>query len=247
MGSLLLLSMIGFGLMAVSMGTETEEENLTEQEDVYENGDLEVDGGSQQEEPEADLSDTGASVEITDATIRIDVGDDETGRIVGVRSASEIVLSPGGNSGGIDYDINFYLVPEGVDFPPSPSEIIDENSELDEYNIGKLDYYDYFDNIGLKPISTIDLGEFRSFSSDDGSDDQTVHDTRISDLEIISNQEVELIGFNTSDSGFIGDDDFVVLDDVASLATNWEDDWPKSEIHIGFGGETLDANSRESK
>jgi hypothetical protein len=239
--------MIGFGLMAVSMGTETDEEDLTEQEDVHDHGDLQVEDKLQQEEPKADLLDTGASVEITDATISIDVGDDETGRIVGVRSASEIVLSPGGNSGGIDYDINFYLVPEGVDFPPTPSEIIEENPELDEYNVGKLDFFDYFDNIGLKPISTIDLGEFRSVSSDDVSDDQTVQDTRISGLEIISNQEVELIGFNTSDSGFIGDDDFVVLDDVASLATNWEDDWPESEIQNGFDGEVLDARSRESK
>ncbi|MEQ6203268.1 hypothetical protein ABMC88_09425 [Sulfitobacter sp. HNIBRBA2951] len=122
MTPLILLAMlgVGFGAFALSGGSDEADTPEPEKEPVVEPAD---------EEPEAEEPDVGVSFVVDGDTISIDVGEDETGSVVAIRTEllredvldADDVANPhqmNGYQETTHFGVEFFLVPKGSDSPP---------------------------------------------------------------------------------------------------------------------------------
>jgi len=186
-----ILGLFGIGFMLTALGSADEA-------DVEENSEPLPDDVPEEPEQLED-PDIGASFTVVDNLITIDVGDDETGSVVAVRT--ELDTNDSTSTGTIqerttEYGVQFYLVPEGTDFPPSVNEVFDvlppeqqatavqTNSEY----VG-LPYEVYLDNLGAEMIGSVDLGTYTTFDQQP----DVITDARSAGYDVQSNQPISAL------------------------------------------------------
>lgn len=198
MTPLLLLAMLGVGLgaFALSGGSDDAHTPEPEEEPVVEAPD---------EEPEAEEPDVGVSFAVDDDMISIDMGEDETGSVVAVRTEllqEEVFVDSGQNADHLNgyqettnFGVQFFLVPEGLDFPPSVEDVLastgGDTGDVAENRPASMVYQDYLDNMGAERLGSVDLGTYIVFNpTDDADAPNVITDLRTDGFTIESNQEV---------------------------------------------------------
>ncbi|WP_114294275.1 hypothetical protein [Pseudosulfitobacter sp. DSM 107133] len=196
MTALILLGLFGIGAMFLADGSA--DNDSADVEDISD--DLPDDVPQEQlEEP-----DIGASFTVVDDTISIDVGDDETGSVVAVRTELDTADRIGTSDGTAvekttEYGVRFYLVPEGTDFPPSVDEVFASLSpeqqatatSTDSEFVG-LPYDVYLDNLGAELIGSVDLGT-TTFQTLPNSQPEIITDARGAGYNVQSNQQISAL------------------------------------------------------
>ena len=164
----------------------------------------EEDEGVTPEEPEPpeppEEPDLGVTVFEEDGGIRIEVGEDETGSVVAIRTEVDIRSDPDdtGDSGtGTSFGVRFYLVPEGADFPPGVDEVLaslpeDQQALAVEGRDGfSIPLETYLANLGAEEIGRLDLGQvIRSDPYDPLYSSTLAVDTRQDSIPVTCNREM---------------------------------------------------------
>lgn len=212
----LILAMLGVGLGAMAITGTTDDTDTSElgEEPVLEPEVMEPESVDlADEEQETEEPDVGVSFVVDGDTITIDVGEDETGTVVAVRTellqregfrptATDPDIIPGFQE-TTDFGVQFFLVPEGLDFPPTVDDVLaatGEEPEIDRnQTLPSMEYQNYLDNTGAEPIGSVDLGTYVLFNPNTGPDDpDVITDLRTAGFSIQSNQEIESFDLITS-------------------------------------------------
>lgn len=174
MGAFGLLGMLSVLLMGFAFDSNDDEPAL--------------DGTDTPVEPDPDpapdpdiLLDTGATFDLTEDGVVIDVGDDETGTVVALYYTDHEADADGGT---LDADeARYYLVPEGVDFSDASWETQYDIPGLDTFDGTYYDYLlaDFETELGLELLGVVDL---TGIPRDDDDPSNRVG-------EITSNQPIE--------------------------------------------------------
>lgn len=131
--------------------------------------------------------------------IRIEVDEDETGSVVAIRTEMDLRSSEDsrGDSGtGTNFGVRFYLVPEGVDFPPSVDTVLetlaaDQQALAVEGQDGpSIPVETYLTNLGAEEIGRIDLGQVVRSDRYTLASPELAVDTREDSIAITSNRDI---------------------------------------------------------
>lgn len=240
MGPLSLILMLSVGFLATALGGDDD--------DVAQEDDLPEEEDAPDEEPPLD---TGATFDITDNTVTIELGADETGSL----AVFTYVDTEDNVEGFVEtYEARYYLVPEGVDLNTTDYET---RSEIPGFDTFEGNVYDYDlaameEHLGLEFLGTVDLG----VENARGFDDMQGHVDEHHPASVTNNIPIDVfyLAANTDGDELIHflPDDFVVTYNgdveqyVTTDATGTDgDDWIVANaegitIHGGEGDDTLE-------
>lgn len=148
--------------------------------------------------------------------ITIDVGDDETGTVQALLVEGSFLTAIGGSGagGGTNFDVRFYLVPDGTAFPPDLQSFADAPlqegddpfsvTQRADGSVAAVDIFFYLDSLEDLEIGRVDLGSIRSVDlaavgSDSDSADFQVSDFVRRDVAINSNAEISAFELSVED------------------------------------------------
>lgn len=143
-------------------------------------------------------ADTGATAEVDeDGTLVIDVGADETGSLVAVKTTTELMDYNEPEYHGLD----FYLLPEGVSVPIDP-----DGSSFNPHTAGgdweTLD--DLMTSLGAQRVASLELGTYTIFSDND--DETSTVENTLADPSVEANVDydiVQAVGVGDSDTLYL--------------------------------------------
>jgi len=190
----LILAMLGLGLSAFVMSEDQDDTDTPapdEEPDVV--------------EPAEEDPDAGASFVIDGDTITIDVGENETGTVVAIRTElmQNEAIAPdtapelgNGYQQTTEFGVQFFLVPDGQDFPPSVEDVLayigGDTGDVADNRPVRMVYQDYLDNMGAERLGSVDLGTYVFFNpTTDADAPNVITDLRTDGFTIESNQEFE--------------------------------------------------------
>ena len=157
---------------------------------------------------------TGADGTVTfeNGVVSVRVDEDVEGDLIAISERAEFLGSPSCCNGGHDYQLAFYLLPEGTAFPPDAAQLSEAapiNSEVGERldrdiaDGGSIfvDFEDALETIGAVQIGVADLGR-NGNSGSNGEDPGTVFDTVVREFDVDSNRAFAsfLVGLDASET-----------------------------------------------
>ncbi|SFK85745.1 hypothetical protein [Shimia haliotis] len=185
------------------------------------------------DEPDApDEEDLGATVtENEDGTVSVELGDDETGSLIALRTSSDYYVGSGSGHGTAnDYTLTLYLMPEGFDFPENTDDLPD-----DAFFVGDLE-----EMFGLQELASWDLGEEGHNPEPwaDGTGPVTLWDSRIEAPDIVSDAPISFFEVIEDDGelrsvAMTDDPDFLNDDTVRVHHFNETDGDGETEVAAG--------------
>ncbi len=169
--------------------------------------DMELDQLFPPNDAEDDARDIGATItQQEDGTFALDIGEDETGTVYAIRTEIDDFASAN-DSQTVDYDLTFYLVPEGVDL----EGVIEDNFE-------DLDFLPtILAEAGAQELATFDLGQTQLFPEGTDEDDTgspVFIDTRLPAPVVTG----DIDGLVVLEASGATDGDGVIVDTVAETS-----------------------------
>ena len=238
----LVLSLLGLGILAAAMWSgESDDGEVADLQDdrLFFDGEEDSDSGGGMDGNgddgedtgggmDGDDDDTGAEVtEDADGTVRVTLGDEETGNVVALQTASEFT---DGETFVTTYSTTLALVPEGVDL----IDKIEDNEDDLEFLPTLLS------DLGVETLATLPQGAVIQMLDDDGF--FVSSDTRVDAPEIVVDGGT--LTFIRAEGG--NDGDGLILTDAETATDLSLPDFPdgtRFDLTTTMAGETLEGGS----
>ena len=145
-----------------------------------------------------DVTGADGTVTFENGVVSVRVDEDAEGDLIAISERAEFLGSPSCCNGGHDYQLAFYLLPEGTAFPPDAAQLSEaapinsffgEQLDRDIADGGSISvlFEDALETIGAVQIGVADLGA-NGRNGSDGDDPGTVFDTVVREFDVDSNR-----------------------------------------------------------
>ena len=145
-----------------------------------------------------DVTGADGTVTFENGVVSVRVDEDAEGDLIAISERAEFLGSPSCCNGGHDYQLAFYLLPEGTAFPPDAAQLSEaapinsffgEQLDRDIADGGSISvlFEDALETIGAVQIGVADLGA-NGRNGSDGDDPGTVFDTVVRHFDVESNR-----------------------------------------------------------
>ena len=145
-----------------------------------------------------DVTGADGTVTFENGVVSVRVDEDAEGDLIAISERAEFLGSPSCCNGGNNYQLAFYLLPEGTAFPPDVAQLSEaapinsffgEQLDRDIADGGSISvlFEDALETIGAVQIGVADLGA-NGRNGSDGDDPGTVFDTVVREFDVDSNR-----------------------------------------------------------